>query len=85
MGVTDDEVMKYAISEDRIIITFDRDYGELVFKYGYKPKGVIFLRFRNFSPEYPANLLLEILHDNKLDFENKFTVIDLDQIRQRDI
>ena len=34
MGVTDDEVMKYAISEDRIIITFDRDYGELVFKYG---------------------------------------------------
>jgi len=49
MGVTDKEVMELAISEDRIIITFDSDYGELVYKYGYKPTGVIYLRIQDFT------------------------------------
>ncbi len=34
--------MTIAINEERTILTFDRDYGELTFKHNYKPeKGVI--------------------------------------------
>ena len=44
-GITDKQVMAIAINEQRTIITFDRDYGELIFKFGYKPEtGVIYLR-----------------------------------------
>ena len=31
-GVTDEQVLKIALLENRIILTFDRDYGELIFK-----------------------------------------------------
>jgi len=57
-GVTDKDVVKLAIREKRTILTFDRDYGELVFKYGYKPKkGVIYFRIFGFTPEGPAQIL----------------------------
>ncbi|HQU58895.1 MAG: DUF5615 family PIN-like protein [Phaeodactylibacter sp.] len=45
-SVTDEEVMAFAIEEGRAIITFDSDYGELVYKHGYKPPGVIYLRWK---------------------------------------
>ena len=85
MGISDEEVIDLSIQENRIIITFDSDYGELVFKQGYKPKGVIYLRIKKFTPEYPAQLLIELIEEDKLEVEGKFTVIDDNQIRQREI
>ncbi|MFZ5971419.1 MAG: DUF5615 family PIN-like protein [Bacteroidota bacterium] len=32
----DEAVMNLASLEDRTILTFDRDYGELIFKYNYR-------------------------------------------------
>ncbi len=47
--------MEIASVEERIIFTFDRDYGELTYKYNYKPQqGVIYLRLEKYSPEEPA-------------------------------
>ena len=44
-SIMDSEIMTIAINEERTIVTFDRDYGELIFRYNYKPeKGVIYLR-----------------------------------------
>ena len=85
MGISEEEVMKTSIKEQRIIITFDSDYGELVFKYGYKPVGVIFLRIKEFSPDFPAQLLGKLVIEEKLEVEGRFTVIDENQIRQRKI
>ena len=42
-GVSDEYVIKLAEEEQRVIVTFDRDYGELIYKKKYTPpKGVIF-------------------------------------------
>ncbi len=82
-GIMDDEVMNNAILDNRIIITFDSDYGELVFKNGYKPLGVIFLRIRDFSPSYPGELLKNLIEEESLLVENRFTVVGENQVRQR--
>jgi len=83
-GIKDIEVLSLAISEGRTIITFDRDYGELIFKYQLKPKGgIIYLRLENFSPEDPAYILLNLFARKKLFFENRLTVVDKNNIRQR--
>lgn len=83
-SISDKEVIDIAISEERTIITFDRDYGELIYKYGYRPKaGVIYLRLRNFKSEGPGEYLLKIFEKKDLEFENKLTVIDRAKIRQR--
>lgn len=84
-GISDKEVIDYSKKEDRIIITFDSDYGELVYKKNYKPSGVIYLRLKSFRPEFPAELLKELMNNESLVFEFKFTVIDENQIRQREI
>ncbi len=57
-GVSDEYVMNIAIAEQRTIITFDRDYGELIYKYHYKPqKGVIYLRLEQYEPAEMGNLI----------------------------
>ncbi len=44
-GILDSEVIEIATIEERTILTFDRDYGELIFRKGYKPEaGIIYLR-----------------------------------------
>jgi len=83
-GVTDREVMETAIREERTILTFDRHYGELIFRDGYQPPaGVIFLRWRQFGPEAPGKYLAQLLASTEIDFSHALTVIDEDSIRQR--
>lgn len=83
-GITDKEVMNLATVEDRLILTFDRDYGELIFKYQNKPPaGVIYLRFEDFTPEYPGQFLKEFLNDSELIFREMFTVVDEKGVRQK--
>jgi predicted nuclease of predicted toxin-antitoxin system len=81
------EVMEIAIATNRTILMHDRDYGELVFKYGYRPSaGVIYFRMKDYLPEEPAQLLLKLLADSNFVFERLHTVIDKDgSIRQRPI
>ena len=44
-GAEDSEVIKLAGSEKRILLTEDKDFGQLVFAHGEKTLGVLFLRF----------------------------------------
>ncbi len=46
-GISDETVMQRAHAEDRIVVTFDRDYGELVFRRRLPtPGGVLYLRLQ---------------------------------------
>lgn len=69
-SIDDEAVILFASTENRVIITFDRDYGELIFKRGQRSAGgVIYFRIQNFSPEKPAEILLRFLLHNDLQFE----------------
>ena len=84
LSIKDEEVMTIAINEERTILTFDRDYGELIFRHNYKPpKGVIYLRISSYSPEDPGKLIESLLNDSKLNFYSALTVVDDNGIRQR--
>jgi len=84
-SITDDEVIEQSIEEQRVIVTFDSDFGELVFKFGLRPIGVIYFRWAEFTPDYPGKYLLELFDNNSLEIIGYFTVIDENQIRQRKI
>ena len=82
-GITDQEVMKIAIQEKRTIVTHDGDYGELIYKLGYKPEaGVIYYRIFNFEPDDPGKILLDLISRN-FKFNNSLTVISEGTIRKR--
>ena len=80
-GCGDRELMELAYRENRILVTFDKDFGELVFKVEVPTRGVILLRFSPKSPEYITEKLKESLVPPKLDFENHFCVIREQGIR----
>ena len=44
-GLPDEEVLAIAVREQRILITNDSDFGELIFKMHHPHTGVIYLRF----------------------------------------
>jgi predicted nuclease of predicted toxin-antitoxin system len=82
-GIDDHSVMTLAIVKQRTILTHDSDYGELIFKHGYRPKnGVVYFRLVEFMQEDPAKTLLKLIVANH-DFENRLTVIDARLIRER--
>lgn len=83
-GISDHEVLEFAIQEQRTIITFDKDYGELIFKHKLEPnEGIIFLRIDEYTPEEPGRLLETLLNSSDFDPQRKLTVLDRDSIRQR--
>jgi predicted nuclease of predicted toxin-antitoxin system len=85
-GISDLDVIDIARNEDRIIITFDKDYGELIYQRKISFKiGIIFLRFIPKNSLETGKILIEILNNSNLDYKNKFTVIDREKIRQRNL
>ena len=43
-GIQDKEVIDLAWKEERLLLTEDKDFGELVVRLGYQIKGVLLLR-----------------------------------------
>jgi predicted nuclease of predicted toxin-antitoxin system len=83
-GAKDSEVLARAVREDRVVLTFDRDYGELIYRFRHpSPVGVIYFRFDPSTPEEPAEHLLRLLTMSDLSLEKKFTVVERGQVRQR--
>lgn len=83
-GISDPEVIRRAIEGHRIILTFDKDYGELIFRYANtNPPAVVFFREKGQSPTIAAQALLHLLEQSAIQLEHAFTVIEVNGIRQR--
>ena len=83
-SISDREVLSMALEQNRTILTFDRDYGELIFLYQIKPdKGVVYLRFSEFSPEEPGHIIENLVQSKGFIPDRKLTVVDKKGIRQR--
>jgi len=83
-GASDHAVLRHAAEEGRILVTFDRDFGALVFQgTGPLPAGVLFLRFEPESPEHAAQVILDLLVVPGLELMDRFTVVDGERVRQR--
>lgn len=82
-SVKDTEVLSLAIAEERWIITFDRDYGDLIFsRNNPPPPALLYLRLRSYRPEEPGKLLVELLREPS-GFAGQFVVIEDENIRKR--
>ncbi|HVZ98109.1 MAG TPA: DUF5615 family PIN-like protein [Chitinophagaceae bacterium] len=83
-SVEDRVVINIAIAEERTILTFDRDYGELIFKHNYKPeRGVIYLRLIEYAPDEPGKIVEDLISQKEITFARALTVADTTGIRQR--
>lgn len=72
----DPQVLALATAEQRWILTFDRDYGELIFARGLAaPPAVFLFRMRSYRPESPRQVLAGLL-DAGGEFEGYFVLVE---------
>jgi len=80
-GSPDSEVVKRAASEHRILITFDKDFGELAFRRGLSsPAGIILFRIKAPSAAHVAQTTVAVL-ESRDDWAGHFSVIEERRLR----
>jgi len=82
-GASDETLLKVAQEEERVLITFDTDFGTLAVHKGLPASsGVILFRLSLVSPTTVAEAVRDALR-TRSDWEGHFSVVDDTQIRMR--
>ncbi len=81
-GLEDEEIVKISKKEKSIIITFDKDFGEIVFRKKLRPFGVILLRFSPKSVDHIFDFLRWVIKESEIEFKEKLVVVREDRIRE---
>jgi predicted nuclease of predicted toxin-antitoxin system len=82
VGAPDIELLRRALADDRIVLTFDRDFGELVFRNRQPAaSGVVLFRLRQQPPDLTLNFLLAVFDSNP-QLRGMFSVCSPGQFRQ---
>ena len=82
-GETDDAILARAQSEHRILISQDKDFGELAYRSGRPADcGVILFRLQGQSPEADQLRMIEVLGSTTT-WSGLFSVVDERRIRSR--
>lgn len=80
-GTSDEEIIKLANKEDRIIITHDKDFGNVIRNEMVKHSGIILVRLKNQNPANTKRMILNILNSDIRDkLRYNLTVISKDKI-----
>ncbi|WP_022947230.1 DUF5615 family PIN-like protein [Methylohalobius crimeensis] len=82
-GITDDEVLEKARREGRLLLTEDKDFGELVFRMKRDLPGVIMLRLPIAPVEIYRSYVLSVLERYADKFSGCYTVIEQKRVRFR--
>ncbi len=82
-GERDDIILARAYQEERILLTEDKDFGELVFRLRKPAICVILLRFNPGEEERKLHRLYELLENSPSTFSGTFIVVDVNNTRIR--
>ena len=82
-GSSDEIILKWAHKNNRIIITNDKDFGELIYRQGLLHSGVILLRLEEDAPEKRFEVIKKVLLRFEGKLKEKFIVATEKKIRLR--
>jgi predicted nuclease of predicted toxin-antitoxin system len=74
-GLDDDSLLGVAVAEDRILVTGDKDFGELVFRDGRPHRGVLLLRLDDPQPVTWIAALQRVLASHADQLPARFVVV----------
>ncbi|MBU1261473.1 DUF5615 family PIN-like protein [bacterium] len=82
-GISDDEVIQRANREKALLLTADKDFGELFFRQDYILTGVLLIRLSGLSPQHKAEIVTMAVQRYGNELLQNFTVITDKTIRIR--
>jgi predicted nuclease of predicted toxin-antitoxin system len=77
----DDWILQKALDEERVLVTCDKDFGELVYRDGLAHKGIILLRTVAQDPTHLITLLERVLANYSDQIEDNFIVVTESKVR----
>ncbi len=82
-GASDEQVLRIAHSGATILITEDKDFGDLVFASKSQHSGILLIRLDGFSPPDKVARVMMALGHHINELQGAFTVIDKNKVRIR--
>lgn len=79
----DDHLLQYANEHHAIVVTSDKDFGELIYRMGRAHAGVILLRVAGLSADAKCDHVLTVLRERAAEIPGAFTVITPGAVRIR--
>jgi predicted nuclease of predicted toxin-antitoxin system len=82
-GIDDAQVLAHANRRNAILLTSDKDFGELVFRQGLVHAGVILYRLAGLPSERKAAILQSLLRTHADELTGAFTLVSPAHVRIR--
>jgi predicted nuclease of predicted toxin-antitoxin system len=79
----DSDILDLAVQDQRIIITNDKDFGELVFRSGRQHAGILLLRLNDESASNRIRMVSVAVESHECRLKGAFTVVTEKNIRIR--
>ncbi|OGC00941.1 hypothetical protein A2V82_17360 [candidate division KSB1 bacterium RBG_16_48_16] len=82
-GISDLEVISLANDENALLLTADKDFGELFFRQHRLLFGAVLIRLSGLSALRKSKIVLSVFEQHSKDFSNAFSVISPGGVRIR--
>ena len=82
-SISDDEVLQQANDRQAVLVTIDKDFGELVFRLNRVAAGVILIRLEGLMSATKATIVAQAIRDHETEIFGAFSVISPGMIRIR--
>jgi predicted nuclease of predicted toxin-antitoxin system len=80
-GISDDDILQKAFSEDWILISTDKDFGEKIYREKKPHKGIVLLRLSDERSTVKIELLRRLLESYSDRLEGQFVVVTEKSVR----
>jgi predicted nuclease of predicted toxin-antitoxin system len=82
-GIPDEGVLDLANREGAVLLTADKDFGELVFRQRRLTLGVVLIRLAGLSPDHKAEVVASVIAQRAGQLRHAFAVITPGIVRLR--
>jgi predicted nuclease of predicted toxin-antitoxin system len=80
-GINDEKVIELAASQRRLLLTEDKDFGQLVFAAAKENSGVILIRYRAPARSTLIEAVVKLLSDRGEALYSRFVVLEPGRVR----
>jgi len=84
-GMTDEDVLSLSRQRQAVLITADKDFGQLIFRYGQPYSGVMFLRLSGTTPEQKQQIVVDVVETHGAQLLGAFAVVTQWSVRLRKV
>jgi predicted nuclease of predicted toxin-antitoxin system len=82
-GILDEEVLLLADDDGTLLLTADKDFGELVFRQGLVRRGILLYRLTGFSGAEKAEIISRAIQEHDDELLQSFSVLTEKSLRIR--